>query len=480
MTIAKDAEWVRPKLQLLNPEQMQRIHQYSVWILEKTGVRVESQTAREIFRKSGAVRIKNDMVCPSSELIDYALQTVASSISIYDRSGKPAFSLGTNQGNDCWFGIGATNNYFEDTATGEIVPFVRQHTQLSARLAGLLPNVDMLSTVGVPSDVPADKLDLYNVLDMLANTTKPLVLLILEDKNIRHVFDLLSFLHGDIADRPFCIPYFNPVTPLLLNASTSDKMIASIDQRQPIMYSNYSMYGATTPAAESGTLALMNAELLFGLVFGQLVREGCEMILGSLPAAFHMKTMGSYYTPASYLLNLACAEMMRFYGIPHCGNSGSSNGWQADLSAAGDLWLNHLTSCIGKVGCAPFVGGNFDSMVFSPATAVLSDHIIGEARKFARGFALNDEQVNLAGIDDVGPGGNYLTSEQTLASLAELRAENPIWPSLTLDAWREQGRPGAGKFVLDRTQELLDNARKTAPESAELIRKGEEFINSLD
>ena len=96
--------------------------------------------------------------------------------------------------------------------------------------------------------------------------------------------------------------------------------------------------------------------------------------------------MGSSYTPTSYLLNLACAEMMSFYKIPHCGTSGSGNGWGADLSAAGDLWLNHLTSFIGKVGCAPFVGGNFDSMAFSPSTVILSNQIIGEAKKFAKGF----------------------------------------------------------------------------------------------
>ena len=105
---------------------------------------------------------------------------------------------------------------------------------------------------------------------------------------------------------------------------TTDKMIASIHHDLPIMYSNYSMYGATTPVSEGGSLAILNAELLAGLVFGQLVKEGSKMILGSLPAAFDMQSMGSDYTPTSYLLNLACAEMMAFYKLPHCGTSGSS------------------------------------------------------------------------------------------------------------------------------------------------------------
>ena len=44
-----------------------------------------------------------------------------------------------------------------------------------------------------------------------------------------------------------------------------------------------------------GTLALLNAELLAGLALGQLIKEGTPMILGSLPAFFDMKGMGSFY-----------------------------------------------------------------------------------------------------------------------------------------------------------------------------------------
>jgi trimethylamine--corrinoid protein Co-methyltransferase len=236
------------------------------------------------------------------------------------------------------------------------------------------------------------------------------------------------------------------------------------------------MYGGTSPFSEADSLALLNAELLAGLVFGQLVKEGSKMILGSLPAAFNMATMGSYYTPASYLLNLACAEMMAHYEIPHCGTSGSSNGRGADLLASGNLWLNHLSSCMGKIGCAPFVGGTFDSMVFSPATVVLSNQIIGEARKFSRGFALSSETIHLEEITKVGHGGDYLTSEQTLASLQEFSNTESIWPSLSLHAWMERGMPAAEKELIEYTQALYARAIKDSEDSTDIIKKGEEFI----
>lgn len=246
MSIAGSFENVRPKLQLLNREQMNEVHQYSIQILEKTGIKVESKTARKIFEKSNAVRLDDEVVYIQAELLDQAIKTSPSSIEVFNKKGNTAFHLGKNQGDETYFGTGVTNTYFQDILSGDVETFTRKHMQYSTKLSDLLGQYDMISTLGIPSDVTANKSDLYSALDMYANTDKPLVLLISEGKNINDVFELLSFLHGDISAKPFCIPYFNPITPLVLNKSTTDKMIASIEYKLPIMYSNYSVYGGTS------------------------------------------------------------------------------------------------------------------------------------------------------------------------------------------------------------------------------------------
>ena len=479
MTAANKNPNIRPGLQVLSTEQMNEVHTYSISILENTGIKVESREALKIFAKSDAVIVRDEIVYIQGELINQAIKQAPSNIRVFSKAGKTAFQLGSMQDNETHFGIGATNTFFQNIESNRVELFTRKHMQHSTKLGDLLANYDMVSTLGIPSDVAADKSDLYAALDMYANTSKPLVLLISGEKSIHTVFELLSHLHGDITEKPFCIPYVNPITPLVLNATTTDKMIASIAYNLPIMYSNYSMYGGTSPVTEGGSLALLNAELLAGLVFSQLVKEGAEIILGSLPAAFNMKSMGSTYTPTSYLLNLACAEMMAFYGLPHCGTSGSNNGRGADLLASGDLWMNHLSSCLGKVGCAPFVGGNFDSLAFSPATVVLSDQIIGEARKFAKGFRLDDESVNLQEINAVGHGGNYFMSEQTMASLDELSAMNTIWSSLSLEAWKEQNMPSAEEELIEYTRDLYARAKSGSEDNIDIIKKGEDFILNI-
>ena len=468
---------VRPDIQLLAKEGTELIHQYSVEILEHTGIRVESKRAIEIFKKSDGVIVKDDVIKIGGELISHALESAPCGIEIFDKKGKTAFHLGEHQDNNTYFGIGVTNPYFQEIENNELIPFTREHMRCSTSLGHMLENYDMVSTPGVLSEEDVDKADLFAVLDMYANTDKPLVLLISKEDNIHKVIELLVHLHGDFQEKPFCIPYFNPISPLVLNKATSDKMITSLEYGLPVMFSNYGMYGGSTPVTEAGTLSLLNAELLAGLVFGQLVNKGSKMIMGSLPASFDMTRMGSSYTPTTYLLNLACAEMMNFYKLPHCGTSGSSNAWGSDLISSADFWQNHLLSCIGKVGCVPFVGGSFDSMAFSPANVVLSNDIIGKARKLAQGFRINEKLVNINEINNIGHGGNYFTSLQTLDKLSEISTENNIWPSYDKDSWLAAGSPKARGILIEYTRDLYEEAKKRAANNSELVKEGESFIN---
>jgi trimethylamine--corrinoid protein Co-methyltransferase len=325
--------------------------------------------------------------------------------------------------------------------------------------------------------VAASQSDLYATLDMTANTLKPLVLLVSDEERFSDVLDLLEHLHGDLSTRPFAIPYLNPISPLVLNAGTVEKMWAAIGRGLPVIYSNYGMAGASTPITLEGTLALLNAELLAGLALAQLIKPGTPVILGSLPAFLDMRTMTSFYDTTSYLLNLASAEMMAYYRLPHCGTSGSGIGWGPDLVASGHQWINHLLSCIGKVGLAPFVGDTLGSKAFSPALLVYADEVIAQARRFAQGFTLETDKVALQEIAAVGPGGSFLMSENTLATYRSATYQSGFFDNLSLEAWQARGCPRAIDRLRQHTKDLL--AGLGAPdEHRDLLTRGQAFIQA--
>ena len=458
----------KPRLTLLSTEQINQVHEYSLEILATTGVRVDSPRARAVFERAIGRSADNDRVHIPRETVAWALSVAPARVAIYDRRGAPAFTLDAAGQDGTRFGIGVTNLYYQEPETDAVVLFTREHMARCTRLGHALPGFDVISTIGILHDIPPEQADLVGTLEMIANTTKPLVVLVSGEAAFEPVLDLLESLRGDLAARPFAIPYANPVTPLVINAGTSDKLFSAIGRGLPVIYANYGMAGATTPITPGGTLALLNAELLAGLVLAQLIREGTPVILGSLPASFDMRAMMSYYSAETMLLNLACGEMMAHYGVPHCGTSGSGGGWGADLLAADGFWLNHLTACVGAVGLAPFVGGNFDSLAFSPTAAVYADHIIRQARRFADGFALDPAATGLAEIDQVGPGGNFLTTLMTLRLFRQADFRSPIFPRLSLEAWQAQGSPKAGDLLRARAVDLLAHA-PPPDDHAELI-----------
>jgi len=239
------------------------------------------------------------------------------------------------------------------------------------------------------------------------------------------------------------------------------------------------MSGATTPLSGGGTLALLNAELLAGLVFSQLVHEGSKIILGSLPAVFDMQNMISQYNPQAYLINLCCAEMMEYYSVPHCGTSGSGIGWGADINAAGDQWMNHLSAVMSSAGMHPFIGGNFDSKAFSPALVIMADEIIRKSRDFAKGFSVDMPGSGIDEIINLGPGADFLTAGSTLESLNDQSQGPGIWPAMSLDKWIAEGKPHPHDYFENSAKLLWDTAKQQSQESEEIRIKGETLIRSL-
>jgi len=466
---------IQPQVTLLGAQEIDRVHRYSLEILSSVGVRVDSERARTIFAGAGGRPAGGDQMALPPELIERALQSAPATVNFYDRPGELAFRLGDGETR---FGTGATALFYQEPATDAVIPFARRHMAIATRLADQLPGYDVISTAGIVQDVGPELSDLVATLEMIANARKPLVILVSDHERFPAVLDLLEHLHGDLASRPFVIPYFNPISPLVMNAGTVDKMLIAIERGLPFIYSNYGMAGASTPITPAGSLALMNAELLAGLTLSQLVCEGTPVILGSLPASFDMRGTGSFYSTAGYLLNLACAEMMDHYQLPHAGTSGSGMGWGMDLVSGGNQWVNHLLACIGKAGLCPFVGDTLGSMACSPTTVVYANEVIAQARRFARGFVLDDAWANLEEIKGVGPGGDFLISDSTLKLHREAYFKSDIFPNLSLDAWQAEGRPTAGDILRQYTCRLIDELA-TPEDHDELIGQGEAFIRRV-
>lgn len=464
---------IRPRLTLMNEEQILQAHKNVLKVLNETGVRVDSPSILQMLEQKLGLKSNDRVIRFPLEVVEEAIKSAPKTIDVYDRRGEFKLKLGEDR---LHFGVGVTALFYQNPVDETLDLFKRKNFQDLVRLGSSLKYYEVISTVGIVRDVPEELTDLYGSLEHIANTTKPLVLLVSDENKFPDVLQMFEMLHGDLGNKPFVIPYFNPVSPLVMNAGTVDKMKTAIERGLPIIFSNYSMAGASTPLTPAGTLTLLMAELLAGLVISQAIKKGAPILLGMLPVYFDMRTMLNFYDPQSILISVACSEMMKHYGIPHCSTSGSGTGWGMDLIAADTYWMNTLALLLSHGHLAPFIGDSLGSKSIAPTTIVHVHEIIDQALRLHDGFQLDDVNSAVDEIFKVGPGKSFLSQPSTLRNYKTGYYVSGVYPRYSMENWQKAGEPTARKVLREKTQDLMASA--SAPDDHdEMIAKGEEFIN---
>ncbi|MCK7468577.1 MAG: trimethylamine methyltransferase family protein [Desulfosudis oleivorans] len=190
-----------PRISVLSAASVAEVHARSLEILSEIGVRVDSPRTRKLLASAAGVVSGDGPVRLPAELVAWALAAAPSNVAVFKRTGEPAFTLGPNAGG-ARFGIGVTNLFYQDPLTDEVVPFSRGHMASCARLGDALPAFDVVSTIGVLRDLAPDVADLYATLEMAANTTKSLVLLVSEAAAFEPALDMLESLCGEPVGPP--------------------------------------------------------------------------------------------------------------------------------------------------------------------------------------------------------------------------------------------------------------------------------------
>jgi trimethylamine--corrinoid protein Co-methyltransferase len=83
--------------------------------------------------------------------------------------------------------------------------------------------------------------------------------------------------------------------------------------------------------------------------------------------------------------------------------------------------------------------------------------------------------VALDEIAQAGPGGNFLTSNQTLRLFRTAYYRSTVLPNMTLEEWQAKDCPRAEEQLRQRTRQLLVEAEAPGDQT-ELLARGEEWI----
>ncbi|MFQ6108603.1 MAG: trimethylamine methyltransferase family protein [Candidatus Aminicenantales bacterium] len=448
---------IRPKLNLLSPEFIQKIYGEALSILEKTGVFVENQEALRLFRDVGMkVDSFNKRVHITPRLVEDCLESSPSLITMYDRSGERSFIVGENE---VHFNPGSAAVTIFDHQIKEQRKATTSDLIRFYHLTECLENIHFQSTGLISSDVPDSVSDSYRLYLGLQFSTKPFVTGTFRVEGFQPMHEMLAVVRGgekELAKKPLAIFDACPSPPLKWSNLTAQSLIDCARAGIPSELISMGMTGATSPVTMGGTLVQHVVENLSGLVICQLAKKGAPVIFGGSPSSFDMRKgttpMGAVET---MMIDSAYAQIGKHLGLPTHAYMGLSDSKTNDSQAGLETGIGTVLAALSGINVVSGPGMlNFESCQ-SLEKLVVDDEICGMAYRLIEGIAQRDEPIARDLFEDFHADTQFLSLPHTRKWYRQEHTFPHIIDRETYDSWSLSGKKTMADRASDRITSLL-------------------------
>jgi len=418
-------------------QECDRIHIATLEILERTGVDVHDENARQILVAGGAsvdgvrIRIPEFMVAR-------ALASAPRRLTLYDRTKRPAIRA---WGHNTYYGGGSDCLNVLDHRTGQRREPLLADVVAAARVMDFLPEIDFVMSLFLPTDVDPRIYDRYQMEVMLNHTTKPIVFVSPDFQGCVAAVEMCEAVAGGeeaFRQYPFATCYINVTAGLVANAESLQKCIYLAEKGLPQLWIPLNAGGVNSPATIAGCMASMNAGILLGVVLSQLVRPGVPIAVpGWNGGPYNLKTMVGNYVLADE--QGVPTSMGKYYDVPVFGLGGSTDAKVLDHQAGMECTVSLMTALLHGANIVHDVGFMDSGIQGSLQLQVMANETIGFLRAATRGVVVDDETLALDAIHEVGPTGSFLQHPHTLRHYKE-----PFYSRLfdkgPYSMWEKNGR----------------------------------------
>lgn len=444
-----------PQFSVLTEPDKRSLHFAALEILRRTGIRFHHAGALEMLAQAGAFISDGNLVKFPSRMVEDAFSTVPSRIIMCDRSGEAGVFL---EGNHANFGTGSDCLNLLDPGSGEHRKFTKQDLIDGYHLCDALPNIDFVMSIGIPEDLDPDLTYDVQMALMLEHTVKPLVFVTEDRASCRRAIDMAAAVVGGIdalREMQHILLYSEPSSPLQQSDTAIDKLLLMAEVELPVVHSPAPLMGGTGPITMASGLAMSIAEIMSSLVVHQMRNPGAPFVFGA--GLHHMDMRAAqicYASPEFQLTKSAIAEMGRWYNMPTWGYAGCTDAKVLDGQAALEALLSVIMARFCGSNLVHDVGYMESGLTCSFEMIVLTDELIQLADQMMKGIQINPDSLMLDEIDQVGPGGHFLNTPNTLSRFRDFWYPSLLDRSLR-STWLDNGGTTLEERLSDKVQIII-------------------------
>lgn len=451
---------------MLSEDQCEEIFVTAAELLERSGAQVANEAARELFAAKGCW-VEGDTVRIPSAKLEWAVRTAPSRITLCDQNGKRAVLMETENNHFApYFG----SEKILDRSSGEQRDITLNDVVETARLSEKLSRVNLVSAPGKPSGVNKNSASLHALEAVLSNSTKPILHPVGNAKEAEFAVNMASVAVGGsdkLRQNPYVVLVVQCDEPRFHDSDALGAVMFAAKNGVPFVYLNKLVSGVTAPLNTAGTLVLALANSLVALTLSQFVSEGAPFISGGQFTTYDQESqITPFGAPEAGLIGAGFSNLMRHLRIPSAGVYGLSDSNFLDAQAGAEFTYGILTSALAGTNVIAGGGALESGRVASAAVLAMSDDALGNVHRIMRTFDMDEEHLARGVIDEVGPGGNYLSEPHTNFYFKS----EQYWPTLInrkrIDDWVSAGSKTMGTRALEYVEELLSAPVASSLDSA--------------
>jgi trimethylamine--corrinoid protein Co-methyltransferase len=447
---------LRPMLQLLAADEVERIVEDAFQVLARVGFSVENNDALELMRAAG-VRLVEARAFVTETEVRSALATVPSRVVVHDRDGQPALDLGEL---NVHFDPGSAALHFLDPGTRRQRAPVTQDLVHLGWVTQACRNLAGQSTALVPSDVPEQLADRWRLRVALEHCEKPIITGTFRRDGFAPMRAMLAAVRGGeqaLAERPLAIFDCCPSPPLRWSDLTCQALIDCARAGIPAELVSMPLAGATAPVTLREMVVQHCAESLSGIVIHQLAKAGAPIVYGGSPSAFDMRhgttPMGAIET---MMVDIAYAQVGRHLRLPTHAYMGPSDAKIADYQAGSESALGLVLAALGGVNMVSGAGLLDFENCQSLEKIVLDNELCGMALRATRGIGTGSAGEALELLGQLVAQGSLLGHRHTRTHFrSELLIPGIVIDRSTYGEWEKAGSAEAFERAHAEVERIL-------------------------